>query len=106
MKHSDWIIMKLRGDKSKVSFTREEAEKIAKAFKIDFSSEKFDLDEFTAGVNVELEHGSRVPKTNVTNNDPILTGKIALAHLMEFPDYYKRLKILETDADAYWNKKI
>lgn len=97
--------MKLRGDPKKISFTTEEASKIAKDLKIDFSKEKFDLRQFTIGVNVELEHGSKFPNTNVTNNDPILTGKIALAHLMEFPDYYTRLKKLESEAIAYWSKK-
>lgn len=97
--------MKLRGNPKKISFTTEEASKIAKDLKIDFSKEKFDLRQFTIGVNVELEHGSKFPNTNVTNNDPILTGKIALAHLMEFPDYYTRLKKLESEAIAYWSKK-
>ena len=105
MQHTNWIIMKLRGDPKKISFTIEEASKIAKDLKIDFSKEKFDLKQFTVGVNVELEHGSKFPNTNVTNNDPILTGKIALAHLMEFPDYYTRLKKLESEATAYWSKK-
>ncbi|MBW6409545.1 DUF5661 family protein [Clostridium weizhouense] len=103
MKHSDWIIMKLRGNREKVSFTMDEAAEIARNLKIDFSKEKFDLEEFTLGVNVELEHGSKFPETNVTQNDPILTGKIALAHLMEFPDYYTRLKKLEDEAKTFWD---
>lgn len=57
------------------------------------------------GINVELEHGTRFPNANVTNDNPILTGKIALAHLLEFPDYYTRLKKLEDEAKAYWEKK-
>ena len=67
--------------------------------------EKFDLDEFTVGVNIELEHGTKYSECNVTKNDPILTGKIALAHLKEFPDYYTRLKQLEEEAFNYWSKK-
>ena len=63
------------------------------------------LDEFTKGVNVELEHGTRYPETNVTNNDKRITGKIAWAHLKEFPDYYTRLEKLEKEADEYWKKK-
>jgi hypothetical protein len=63
------------------------------------------LDEFTKGVNVEFEHGTRFPETNVTNNDKKLTGKIAWAHLKEFPDYYTRLKKLEKEAAEYWKKK-
>lgn len=63
------------------------------------------LDEFHIGINVELEHGTRYPETNVTNNDLILTGKIAWAHLKEFPDYYSRLEKLEKEAEEYWKSK-
>ena len=63
------------------------------------------LSEFTKGVNVEFEHGTRYPDTNVTKNDKKLTGKIAWAHLKEFPDYYTRLKKLEKKALEYWKKK-
>ena len=105
MKSNHWIIMKLRGDTKRKSFTIEEGRKIAKILNIDFSKEKFDLNQFTMGLNVELEHGSKFKDTNVTQDDPILTGKIAIAHLMEFPDYYTRLKKLENEAKAYWNKK-
>jgi hypothetical protein len=94
--------MNIREDESKTQFTSDEAAKIAKALNIDFDKEKFDLDQFTMGVNVELEHGTKFPETNVTGNDPLLTGKIAWAHLKEFPDYYTRLKKLEEDATAYW----
>ncbi|AOR23592.2 hypothetical protein BGI42_07540 [Clostridium taeniosporum] len=82
----------------------DEAKQIAEELNIDFSKEKFNLDEFLMGLNVELEHGTRFPNANVTNNDPILTGKIALAHLLEFPDYYTRLKKLEEEAKNYWNE--
>ena len=64
------------------------------------------LDEFTKGVNVELEHGTRYPETNVTNNDKTMTGKIAWAHLKEFPDYYTRLYKLEKEAEDYWKRKL
>jgi hypothetical protein len=70
---------------------------------IDFNKEKFDLEQFRAGLDVELEHGTQNYLTNVTNDDPILTGKIALAHLNEIPDYYIRLKKLEEEGKAYWN---
>ena len=63
------------------------------------------LSEFTKGVNVESEHGTRYPETNVTKNDKKLTGKIAWAHLKEFPDYYTRLKKLEKEAVEYWKRK-
>ena len=105
MKHREWVLMSMRGEKEKTSFTLEEAEKIAQKLHIDFSKEKFTLNDFFKGIIVELEHGTRFPNTNVTNNDPVLTGKIALAHLYEFPDYYVRLQKLEDEAKAYWSKK-
>ena len=63
---------------------------------------KVDPEQFRRGLEVEPEHGARDAETNVTNNDMVLTGKIAWAHLKEFPDYYTRLDRLETEADAYW----
>jgi hypothetical protein len=86
------------------SFSKEEAAAIALLLGIDFNKSKFDLDEFWMGVNTELEHGKISSHTNVTGDDPIITGKIALAHLNEFPDYYKRLKVFEEEAKAYWNR--
>ncbi|WHZ58171.1 DUF5661 family protein [Metabacillus hrfriensis] len=88
----------------RTSFSKEEAAAIALLLGIDFIKSKFDLDEFWMGVNTELEHGKLSSQTNVTGDDPLITGKIALAHLNEFPDYYKRLKVLEKEAKAYWNK--
>ena len=86
------------------SFTKEEAAAIALLLGIDFNKSKFDLEGFWMGVNTELEHGRKYNLTNVTADEPITTGKIALAHLNEFPDYYKRLKVLEEEAKAYWKK--
>ena len=63
---------------------------------------KVDLEQFRRGLEVELEHGARDPETNVTGDDLLLTGKIAWAHLKEFPDYYTRLDQLEAEADAFW----
>jgi hypothetical protein len=77
-------------------FTMQDATEIG----IDFSTTPFSIDEFCAGINVELEHGRRDPETNVTGDDPILTGKIALAHLREMPDYYTRLAEMEAEAEA------
>lgn len=57
------------------------------------------------GLDVELEHGKKDSHTNVTNDDPLTTGKIALAHLNEFPDYYTRLDKLEEDAKKFWKNK-
>jgi hypothetical protein len=82
------------------SFSTEEATKIAATIGIDWTSAPFDLAEFRRGLAVELEHGSRDPATNVTNDDPILTGKIALAHLNEMPDYYARLEVMEAEAEG------
>lgn len=65
----------------------------------------FNVEQFTMGLNVELEHGTRNQLTNVTSDDPLMTAKIALAHLTEFPDYYTRLDKLETEADNYWKDK-
>lgn len=64
-----------------------------------------DVREFRKGLEVELEHGSRDPQTNITNDDMVLTGKIALAHLKEVPDYYSRLEKMEAAAYAYWETK-
>jgi len=72
---------------------------------LDMSDRRFTVDDLTKGMNVELEHGKRDPFTNVTNNDLLTTGKIALAHLTEFPDYYSRLEILEREADKYWKSR-
>jgi hypothetical protein len=84
-------------------FTAEEARKIGDQLRVDW--QKVSLEEFRVGLGVELEHGSRDPETNVTNDDEILTGKIALAHLREYPDYYTRLNQLEKAADEFWSKK-
>jgi hypothetical protein len=84
-------------------FTLEEAREIGE--KLGIKWDQFDVEQFRDGMNVELEHGSRDPLTNVTNDDPLMTGKIALAHLNEFPDYYKRLEQMEKEAEAYWENK-
>ena len=57
------------------------------------------LEDFCAGLEVELEHGTRFKDANVTNNHPILTGKTVLAHLKESMDYYKRLEVAEIEGD-------
>ena len=84
-------------------FTTEEAKKIGDQIGIDWA--KVNLEQFKQGLHVELEHGARDDQTNVTNDDLITTGKIALAHLKEFPDYYTRLKKMEDEAEAYWQDK-
>lgn len=87
----------------KKSFTAEEAKKIGEQLGIDWS--KFDVEQFRMGMDVELEHGLVDSNTNVTNDDPLMTGKIALAHLNEFPDYYTRLEKMEKEGEAYWEGK-
>jgi len=67
--------------------------------------DKFDLKQFRAGLGVELEHGTINQTTDVTNDDRLMTGKIALAHLTEFPDYYTRLAKMEAEAKRFWNSK-
>jgi hypothetical protein len=69
------------------SFTAAEAHQVGEQIGIDWPLARFDVEQFRMGMDVELEHGLHDPATNVTNDDPIATGKIALAHLNEFPDY-------------------
>ncbi len=87
---------------AKAHFSTDEAQRIGDALGITWQT--FDVEQFRMGMEVELEHGLRDPETNVTGNDPLLTGKVAWAHLKEFPDYYTRLKQMEAEADAFWGK--
>ncbi len=84
-------------------FTSEDARRVGDLIGINW--DKVDLEEFRVGLGVELEHGTVDPETNVTDDDEILTGKIALAHLREFADYYTRLEKLEDEAEEYWSKQ-
>jgi hypothetical protein len=79
-------------------FSAEEARRIGEQIGIDWASSPFDVDQFRRGMNVELEHGLHDLGTNVTDDDPVTTGKIARAHLNEFPDYYTRLEQMEEQA--------
>ncbi len=81
----------------------EEAKRVGDEIGVDWN--RFDLEQFRAGMDVEYEHGSRDPQTNVTEDDPIVTGKIALAHMKEFPDYYERLEKMEAEAKRDWAEK-
>ena len=81
-------------------FTTEQAKAVGDQLGIDWKA--FDVDQFRRGMDVELEHGARDPETNVTGDDMVMTGKIAWAHLKEFPDYYDRLEVMEEEAEAYW----
>jgi hypothetical protein len=78
-------------------FTTAQAREIGVKLGIDWN--RFDVEQFRKGLDVELEHGLHDPSTNVTGDDPVLTGKIALAHLNEFADYYTRLERMEKEAE-------
>ena len=90
---------------AKKAFTRAEALVVTMELGMNFETLKYDLEQFRMGLDVELEHGLRNPKTNVTGDDWNITGKIALAHLTEFPDYYTRLAVLEREAAAHFGAR-
>jgi len=83
-------------------FTFDEAKQIGNKLGIDWK--KFDIDQFRMGLVVELEHGTIHSETNVSDDDPLITGMIALAHLREFADYYTRLQKMEKEAKEFWAK--
>ena len=80
-------------------FTEEEARVIGQRIGVDWSAGDVDLEQFRMGLAIELEHGTQDPATNVTNDDETITGKIALAHLREIPDYYTHLAAMESEAE-------
>lgn len=81
-----------------------QAEKLAKHFHINLDA--VDFDQWHLGLNVELEHGKRFGSTtNVTHDSLLLTAKITIAHLLEYPDYYRRLQKMEEAADKFWSTK-
>lgn len=84
--------------KDRRKFTSEEAKWTGDQLGIDWN--KFDIEQFRMGLEVELEHGTIDPVTNITNDDLTMTAKIALAHLKEIPDYYSRLKKMEEEAGS------
>jgi hypothetical protein len=83
-------------------FTSDEARAAGERIEVDWSTSRFDIEQFRMGMDVELEHGTQDLATNVTDDDIEVTNKIARAHLNEFPDYYTRLAVMEADAEAYW----
>ena len=85
---------------SRSRFTLDEARAAGERIGVDWGSAPFDVEQFKMGMDVELEHGTRDPETNVTGDDVIVTAKIARAHLNEFPDYYTRLAKMEAEAEA------
>jgi hypothetical protein len=87
---------------AKRQFTADEARAAGKRIGVDWTTSRFDVEQFRMGMDVELEHGTHDLATNVTGDDVDVTAKIARAHLNEFPDYYTRLAVMEADAEAYW----
>lgn len=90
--------------KAKRLISVEEAKQIGG--KLGITWDKFDVDQYRIGMQIELEHGTTNPLTNVTNDDLAITGKIALAHLNELPDYYTRLLKMEKEAKANSKGKL
>ena len=86
---------------SKTKMSTDEARSIGTQLGINWT--QIDLEQFRRGLEVELEHGKHDPETNVTGDDPLLTGKIAWAHLKEIRDYYTRLDRLEAEAEGEAN---
>lgn len=86
-------------------FDANDASKALELAGIDISNERYTVDDVATGMNVELEHGRRFPDLDVTGDDPVITAKIALAHLREFPDYYDRLEVMEREAEAAWESE-
>lgn len=91
LKIRDWTKMK------KAEVTVQEAETILA--ELETGNMKISVENFRVGLEVELEHGIRFPEANVTNNHPILTAKIVLAHFKESLDYYQRLEVAEIEGD-------
>ncbi len=87
----------------KAHFTAEEARSAGEQIGINWTTSRFDVEQFRMGMDVELEHGTRDLETNVSDDDVVVTAKIARAHLSEFPDYYTRLSVMEAEAEAYWD---
>ncbi|HUX08557.1 MAG TPA: DUF5661 family protein [Acidobacteriota bacterium] len=88
---SDWTAV------TEADITVEEAGKILA--EVNVAGMNINVEDFRQGLAVELEHGTRFEDANVTNNHPILTGKIVLAHLKETLDYYHRLDVAEVEGD-------
>jgi hypothetical protein len=88
---------------SEKKFTTEEAKEVGEQLGVKW--DMFDVEQFRMGMDVELEHGTVDRTTNVTNDNPLMTGKIALAHLKEIRDYYTRLAEMEDAGETYWEGK-
>jgi hypothetical protein len=86
-------------------FSLDQARQIGESIGINWNTAPFSVKQFRVGLEVELEHGSIDPQTDVTHDDPILTAKIALAHLNELSDYYYRLALMEGE-DVYLHELL
>ena len=86
-------------------FSEADARAIGERIGIDWQTSRFDVEQFRMGLDVELEHGRHDAATNVSDDDEDTTGKIAWAHLNEFPDYYTRLEQMEAEAERYWEEQ-
>ena len=84
-------------------YSKQDAQRVGEILGVDW--DKIPLEQFRLGMDIELEHGRTNPTTDVTHDDAVITGKIALAHLNEFPDYYTRLAKMEQEAEAFWATK-
>lgn len=101
-KAKTWLVAN-RGPKPRVPYKN--AKFIGDQIGINWPTARFSVDEFARGMIVEMEHGKINLSTNVTNDDVLLTGKIAWAHLNELPDYYTRLDQMEEAAARYWGSE-
>lgn len=87
-----------------MKINKTEAIKLARKYKIDL--DVIPIEEWQYGLNVELEHGSKLSKlTNITKNNKDINSRIVIAHLLEFPQYYKHLKKMEEKMDKYYSKR-
>ena len=96
------LLTSVHGMSEKKVFTAEQARAAGEQIGIDWASSRFDVEQLRMGMDVELEHGKQDLATNVTDDDVVVTAKIARAHLNEFPDYYDRLAVMEAEAEAFW----
>ena len=87
-------------------FSADEARRVGEELGIDWATALFEVEQLRRGMDVELEHGLRDLRTNVSDDDPVVTGKIALAHLHELPDYYSRLEQMESAASREHERRM
>jgi len=86
-----------------VKITKQQAKELGEKFNINF--EIIPFEDWLNGLNIELEHGTKFAFSNITNNDLIMTAKIAIAHLLESPNYYTQLVKMEQKLEDFWKGK-